>query len=111
MTIQRIPTLADGSAFYTQRTALDGVDYELEFDWSTLESRWYLTIYTVEHVLLAGPAKVICNRPLCAYWHGRAGMFQGEIWAVCSAPDKSPPGLDELGIGRRVELTYVPRST
>lgn len=102
-----LPTLYDGTAFYRQKTTLDGVDYNLEFQWSTREERWYLTVYDSSFVLLAGPIKVLTNWPMFQYYHDRAGFPPGELIATSVSPDDSPPGFYDLGIGRRVTLTYL----
>ena len=103
-----IPTLADGTAFYTQRTNLDGSDYSLVFQWSTRSQRWYLSLYDADGSLLIGSMKLVINWPLLRYYHGRAGVPAGELWVVSLGSSVEPPGFDELGEGLRCELTYYP---
>jgi hypothetical protein len=50
-----IPTLSDGTAFYSQRTNLDGVDFQLDFRWATREGRWYLRLLDTLGNVLVGP--------------------------------------------------------
>jgi hypothetical protein len=102
-----VPTQYDGTAFYTQRTTFDGVDYQLDFAWSTREERWYLSILDTSGNLILGPVKILTNWPMLQYYHDRAGCPPGELIATSVNPDDSPPGFEELGIGRRVTLTYI----
>lgn len=104
----QLKTLTDGTAHYSFRTNLDGVDYLFELDWSQREQRWYLTLRTVTGALLAGRTKVVSNWPMWRYYHHREGMPAGELMALNTTNDDSPPGLFELGIGARCTLTYLP---
>jgi hypothetical protein len=106
--IVKIPTLLDGTAHYSLRTTLDGIDYEVHLDWSSRESRWYFSLYTAEGDLLCGQTKVFANHPVLRYYKHRPGMPPGDILAVTTLADDTPPGLYELGIGARCELTYLP---
>jgi hypothetical protein len=108
MTTLQIPTLFDRTPFYSQRTTLDGTDYNLEFAWSVRESRWYLTLRDSLGGLLVGSQKILADWPMLQYYHHRAGMPTGELMAVCVQPNKAPPGLEELGIGQRCVLCYLP---
>jgi hypothetical protein len=103
-----IPTNSDGTAFWTQRTNLDGSDYQLEFQWSTRQARWYLNLYDSDGNLLIGSVKLILNWPLFRHYHGRAGVPAGELWVISLGSSVEPPGFDELGAGLRCELTYFP---
>jgi hypothetical protein len=106
-----VPTLSDGTPYYSQRTNLDGVDYQLDFQWSTRESRWYLSLRDTSGDLLAGPAKINTNWLIFHRRYRRPGMPTGEIWCLSLGSSTDPPGLDELGAGRRCELTYYPEGT
>jgi len=44
MASQVLPTLTDGTQFYTQRVVLDGVAFVLQFSWNARDSSWYLLI-------------------------------------------------------------------
>jgi hypothetical protein len=106
-----IPTLSDGSALYTQRVNLDGQDYQLDFRWNTRLARWYLNLRDSDGALLAASLKVLTNWPLLAYYHGREGMPPGELWCVSLGVSSDPPGLDEMGEGRRCTMVYYPAGT
>ncbi len=104
-----IPTKFDGETpYYTQRVTLDGIDYQFRFDWSVRESRWYLALLDTDGSLICGPLKILTNWPMLHFYKTRTNCPQGELIAVTLSADDSPPGLTDLGIGRRVELIYVP---
>jgi len=103
-----IPTLSDGTAFYTQRTNLDGVDFQLDFRWSTREGRWYLRLLDTLGNTLVGPMKLVVNWPIMRYFHGRDGVPTGEFWVMTLGASNDPPGLTELGEGLRCQLEYIP---
>lgn len=92
--------------FYRMSTTLDGTDYLFEFRYSQRESCWYFSTYLTDGTLLVAGVKVVCNRSLLSRFASVA-LPKGKLVAFASGADASPPGLDELGIGKRVELTYV----
>lgn len=101
-----IPTLTDGTSFYSVRTTLDGLDYQLEFDWSTREDRWYLTLRDSQGGLLMGATKLVCNVPLLRYRRHIEGTPPGELAVTTISPDPSPPGFYDLGPDVRCQLVY-----
>jgi hypothetical protein len=109
--VLKLQTETNGTAHYSFRTTLDGVDYQLELDWSSREERWYLSVLSAEGQLLSGRTKVLSNWPMLRYYHHRVGVPAGELIAVNTGSNDAPPGLYELGIGARCELTYFPLGT
>ncbi len=105
MTVQIIPT--DTEPFYTQETSLEGSAYSLEFRYSQREGTWYFSLGLPDGTELASGVKVMCNRPLLKRW-ADVRLPPGDILAVPNDGDDSPPGLEELGEGRRVTLLYLP---
>ena len=103
-----IPTLFEETPYYTQRVTLDGVDYQIQIDWSVREARWYFSLLDTLGGLICGPIKVMTNWPMLRWYHDREGCPTGEILAVSLSPDDSPPGFLDLGVGRRCTLVYVP---
>ena len=101
-----LPTLNDGTSFYTFRTTLDGADYNFEMQWSTRESRWYVSIFDSQGLLLLGSKKLLSNWPLLRFYHYRA-LPKGELLVV-SSQSNDPPGFDELAFGARCQLCYFP---
>jgi hypothetical protein len=104
MPIIAIPT-AD-APFYTQKTLLDGRDFILSFQYNQREDRIYLSIYDDESVLLIGGLKVLANYPLLFRHHYNTALPPGELIAIATTGDGSPPGLGELGEGKRCQLVY-----
>jgi hypothetical protein len=47
-----------------------------------------------------------CNWPLLRPYRSREHCPPGALIAVCLYDPQRPPGLNELGEGKRVELTY-----
>lgn len=101
-----IPTLTDGTAFYSLRTTLDGLDYQLELDWSSREERWYLSLKDSLGALLMGSTKLVCDIPFLRYRRHVDGTPPGELMVVTESQDNSPPGFFELGDGARCQLVY-----
>ncbi len=105
MTVQRIPTSSD--PYYVQRTDLEGREYVLQFDWSTREEVWYLSISDSSGEVLSSGIKLICNWPL-TYRKFNPAMPPGNFMiSTKTEGDDSPPGLLDMGEGGRCELTYV----
>lgn len=98
----------------TFKTRLDGRDYVLRLLWNGREGRWYLTVSDVSGAVLVSSVKVVCNTDLLGasaerpYRRWSEDLPPGELWAIDQTADGSPPGIDELGEGKRVELTYFP---
>lgn len=92
--------------FYTMTTVLDGADYLFEFRYSQRESCWYFTISLTDGTALVSGVKVVCNRSLLTRF-ANIQLPKGVLVAMATGPDASPPGLTELGAGKRVELIYA----
>ncbi len=92
--------------FWNQVTTLDGTDYQLSFRYNQREACYYLQIALVDQTVLCQGIKLVSNyRLLQAYADDR--LPPGELIAQAFGTDDSPAALGELGIGQRVELTYV----
>lgn len=105
MSILAIPT--SDAPFATQATTLDGTVYELEFRYNQREACWYFSISLEDGTELLRGIKIVVGVSLL----GRSidsRLPPGELVAVANTEDDSPPALDELGIDRRVTLTYTP---
>lgn len=106
--IVQLKTYSDGTAHYTFRTTLDGVDYQFRLDWNTRAKRWYISIYSTDDKLLLGNKLLLANWPILRHYHHIEGLPSGELMALALQDDPSPPGLYELGTDRRCTLTYYP---
>lgn len=105
MAVVLIPT-TPGAPYHTQKTRLDGRDYVLQFAWNEREARWYLSLFDEEEQPLALGIKLVANWPLLRFYRFDPRVPPGELMVVDLTGDGSPPGLDELGAGKRCELTY-----
>jgi hypothetical protein len=104
-----VPTPVSSSApDRTLRTQLDGRDYLLRLTWNGRESRWYLSVYDGAGDVLAASLKAVCNMRLLRRKSWDPRLPPGELYFIAQTADQSPPGIDELGEGKRVELTYWP---
>ncbi len=100
----RIPTDPD-TPLYEQRVTLDEADYILLFDYSQREDRFYLTISTLEGVVIVRGIKLVTG-----VWIGprvaNRLIFPGALTVETNHKDRSPPGMGELGEDRRCQLYY-----
>lgn len=74
----RIPTL-EGTAFWRQRTALDGADYFLDFAWNARDGKWFLSVFDADEVPLALSIAMVSNRPLLRRHQWDPRLPPGEI--------------------------------
>ena len=100
-----IPT-TPGLAYYTQRTRLDGREYNLRFAWNQGAERWTLDILDSEDTPIVVGIKLVTNWPLLRAYQYDARVPQGDLRVTTLMPDDRPPGYHDLGIGLRCELTY-----
>lgn len=105
-----IPT-SPGVPYYAQKTRLDGRDYLLRFSYNERIQRWYLGLYDESNTPLLLGLKLVANWPLLRHYRHDPRLPPGELMAIDLTSDGSPPTLDELGEGRRVELTYFEAAT
>lgn len=87
---------------WRQRTALDGVDYLLDFDWNDRDSTWLLAMRKADGTLLRAGAVIDVIRPLLP--SPTLDMPQGIMVAIDLSGDSTRPGLNDLGT--RVLLKY-----
>lgn len=100
-----IPTV-QGEPYYSQRTRLDGREYNLHFAWNQREERWYLSLHDETDAPLVSSIKLVTNWPLLRFWRFDPRVPPGELMVVDLTGNDEPPGIDELGVGMRCELTY-----
>jgi hypothetical protein len=95
----------------TQVVRLDGRDYTLRLVWNQRAERWSLDLLDDdEEPIIQGVALMVAV-PLLRWKRFDPRTPPGELIAVDVTNDGSPPGLDELGPGKRVELTYFPATS
>jgi hypothetical protein len=104
-TLLTIPVV-EGRAHTTQRINLDGRVYTLVMKWNEGQETWYLSLYDSEESPIVQGLRIVSNWPLLRYYHFDTRTPPGELYAQDLTGDGSPPGFDDFGIGKRVELTY-----
>lgn len=95
-----------GPAYGTQRLTLDGRVYTIGLAWNQLTEGWFLSLLDSEERPIISGVRVVSNWPLLRWKRFDPRCPPGELAAVTGNPDESPPGFDDFGIGKRVQLTY-----
>ncbi len=100
-----IPCTPNGTAHWTQRTALDGVDFNLSFDWNQRDGHWRLSIRDASGVAIRSGIVLVVNE-LLLRGVVDARRPAGEL-AVIDATDANDtdPGFSDLGA--RFKLIYA----
>lgn len=104
-----VPVTTD--PFQSFRIRLDGTDYLLSLAYNQREDRIYLSLADDEENPIVSGIKVLANFPLLFRHRYDTRVPPGELMAVDTTTDGSPPGLGELGEGLRVQLVYFEAST
>lgn len=100
-----IPTVSD-LPYYSFRTRLEGRDFTFSIQYSTRQDRYYLSISDADGTPIATGLKLVANWPLLEYYQADPRLPPGELLAMSTTGDATPPRFGELGQGARVELTY-----
>ncbi len=99
-----IPTARGSSQSFSQRTALDGVEYVLAFDWNDRAGAWFFSLAaTDETAILSGKKITVDTDLLGGVTDPARPPGQLVCFEVSGRPDD--PGLDDLGASH--ELCYV----
>lgn len=106
-----IPTLTDGTAFYTIKVTLDGSGYIFHFNFSSRELVWYLDVKDEDNNLLLANIKLVPGYYLCEYQKEYYNLFPGDLLVLTGTTVTDPPGLYDLGEGAIYKLVYVPVSS
>ncbi len=91
--------------FYTQRTDLGRLDYLLTFVYNQREACWYLTLADIQETVLVSGVKIVCDWDLLQQ-KSDLRLPPGFLMAISNTLDNTPPDVDELGEGLRVQLYY-----
>lgn len=101
-----LPTPLD-TPLFSVRYPLEGKEYSFRFDYV---ERWSSFVFDVVddagEPIVAG-IRLVSNRPLLEAFRHDPRLPPGRLIATAQGTDVSPAKLNELGIGRRVELTYI----
>jgi len=90
-------------------TNLDGKDFALTLRYNQREGVYWVAIGLVGGSPIAW-AKLVCNWPMFRNHTANDSLPPGALVCVPSGQDDSPPGLGELGPGKRCELVYLSAS-
>jgi hypothetical protein len=107
----RLVQTTPGVPFQSRKVRLEGRDFILQLAWNQREAGWYLSILDEEATPLVMGLKVLANwRMLRQYYNWDPRVPPGEFVATDLTGGTEPPGLNELGVGLRCELTYFESS-
>lgn len=96
----QIPDTTDGLTVEAQIN-LGEADYQLRLEWAENIGRWLLSLAD------QGGAPIFAGRPVVGYRLYESRPVTGQTWTLAvvpNGPDQSPPGLGELGPGKRCSL-------
>lgn len=105
-----IPTFPDETN-YTIAPTLDGIPYRITFRLSEREACYYVDLALADGTLLVTGKKLVCSVSIWKRQRYNLNVPQGHVVCVAS-PGQSldPPGLGELGDGRRCVLAYFTKA-
>ena len=99
--------IPSGAAAYgSQRVNLDGRVYGLALNWNQTAGGWFFSLYDSEETPIMLGVRIVSNWPLLRWRKWDPRCPPGELVALDETTDRSPPKLDDFGIGKRVQLTY-----
>lgn len=95
MAITRIPTSTTNEN-YEFTISLDNVEYKLAFYFNSRDSAWYMTVKTVDDVVLRAGLRIVNEWAMFRLWVA-ANRPAGEMVTVNQGELLSPPLADQLG--------------
>lgn len=104
MTTYRIPTIP-GVPFFSQRSTLDGIDYEIVMQWNARSGRWGFSLYTDGGAPIVQGVSVVTGWDLLSGVVRSDGVPPGMIVALDSSQANADATLSTLGVS--VDLWYV----
>ena len=103
MSVFEVPTFTDPSN-YRQQIELDGVVFELSFNFNSRDNRWYLDILDVAGVQLRSSMRLVTSMALMLRWK-ELTRPAGELGMIDPSSQDLEATLDDIGVA--VFLTYV----
>lgn len=101
-----IPTLTDGSPYYTQSIELNGVTFNLYFEWNEILGRWRMSVLDTNDTMLIAGMTLVTGVKLNFGFAANPDHPQGSFVVLDSTSAFAPPGLYELGA--RCVLGFTP---
>lgn len=93
--------------FYDLQTDFDGVDYSLYFAYNQRLDQWFMSISDATGAPIVRGIAIVCNWGLLSNYSDER-LPRGILMCQTNvATDTTPPGLAELGPGRRCNLVYL----
>lgn len=99
-----IPCTPSGDATWTQRTALDGRDYLLTFDWSQREGHWRFTVADQDGVAIRSGLLLVAGLPLLLGTTDTRRPAGDVVCVDTTGASDVDPGFSDLGT--RFALVY-----
>lgn len=104
MSVFQIPCVPAGASHWKQRTALDGTDYILVFEWLQRDGHWLLHVLDLQESPIASGLKLVTNWPLLrGVTDPRRPPGNLFVWDALGLDDD--PTFD--GLGTRFVLAYA----
>jgi len=101
-----IPTLTDGTPYYDQSIELNGVTFNLYFEWNEVLGRWRMSVLDTNDVTLIAGMTLVTGVKLNYGFSCDPTFPQGSFVILDSTTAFTPPGLYELGT--RCVLAFTP---
>lgn len=95
-----------GTPLFDMRVTLNGTDFILKFDWADRESRFYMSIFDANGIVITAGIKLISGWPLLTR-ETLPNAPQGNFVVV--DPENEPPQLADFGL--RSTLCWLPAKT
>lgn len=102
-----IPVHNDSRARWFSDLALDGQLYRLQFNWSTREDAWYLSIYQTDGTLILSGIKLVPQYRLLQQYHAIVGLPPGDIFVADIQDDIVNAVITYDNLGARFKVIYL----
>lgn len=80
--------------------ALDGRPYRFAVFWNARAASWHMTVAD------GAGAELVAGVRVCADWRLTVPGLPGGLVVVDTTGKSLDPGLDDLGVGKRVQILY-----
>ncbi len=80
------------------RVDLDGIDYQLQFQFNSREGFWYYNLLDAERNILRAGIKVVSNFPMLRLYRDVENRPAGELISIDTRISPQDPGLADLNV-------------